>query len=286
MSAPTRWARAWLGAGAALGLALAILGVVRSGPSAGELPPQAAALVGSTAISLAQYTRAVAAVAADRREQRVDDELRRHVLARLIEEELLVQGALALGLPTRDARLRGQLASAMLDGVIGEPAPPPDEPALRAFHAARAASFTRRGRVQVDALYFGGAGGLAKAEAARARLLAGEPLTVVAAEASPQASPLPGGALPLAKVAEYVGPAVARAVGALAVGGVCPPIVAERGAWVARLVARRDGELAAFEDVRGEVLAQWRREEDDRRLRRWLDQRRDATRVVVRPVLP
>lgn len=289
----TKRARRWLALGAAVGIALAVRGVVRparAAPANGALPANAVALVGDAPITQDEYARAVAAVEADRRDHRADAELRRHVLDRLVEEELLVQGALEIGLPTRDSRLRGQIATAMLDGVVGGPAPAPDDATLRAFHASHAASFTRRGRVQIAALFFRGDGARARAEIARARLVAGEPYAVVVTEADPIAVPIPSGALPLAKLADYVGPAVTSAVDALAVGGLTPVIAVaaaeERGAWVARLDARQDGELASFEVVRGEVLAELRREQDDRRLREWLDRRRGATRVVVREGLP
>ncbi|HSO39442.1 MAG TPA: peptidylprolyl isomerase [Labilithrix sp.] len=286
MSTESRRARAWLSAGAALGIALAARGVVRPARAASGLPADVVALVGDVPVTEAEYVRAVGAVEADRRDHRADPELRRHVLDRLIEEELLVQAAIALGLPTRDPRLRGQIASAMLDGVVGEPAPAPSDEALRAFHASHGASFTRRGRVRIEALFFQGNEATTRAEGALARLVGGEPFAVVASDADPSALPIPSGALPLAKLAEYVGPSAAQTIGALAVGGVTTPLTGPHGTWVARLVARQDGEVATYEEVRSEVLADWRREEDDRRLRRWLDQRRTATRVVVREVLP
>jgi parvulin-like peptidyl-prolyl isomerase len=285
----TQRARRWLALGAAIGIALAVRGLVRPARAAlanGALPANAVALVGEAPIGQEEYARAVAAVEADRRDHRADAELRRHVLDRLVEEELLVQGALEIGLPTRDPRLRGQIATAMLDGVVGGPSPAPDDAALRAFHASHAASFTRRGRVQIVALFFRGDGAVARAETARARLVAGEPYAAVAIESDPSAAPIPNGALSPTKLADYVGPAVTRAIDALAVGAITPPIAVEHGAWLARLDARTDGELAKFEDVRGEVLAQLRREQDDLRLRQWLDRRRSATRVVVREGLP
>jgi len=141
LSAGSRGARAALVAGAALGVALAVRGVVRPSRVVDALPATAVALVGDTPISEAEYSRAIAAVESDRRDHQVEPELRRHVLDRLVEEELLVQGALELGLPTRDPRLRGQIATTMLDGVVGEPLPAPDDATLRAFHEARAASW-------------------------------------------------------------------------------------------------------------------------------------------------
>ena len=60
----------------------------------------------------------------------------------------------------------------------------------------------------------------------------------------------------------------------------------ERGAWVVQVVSREGGELTPFDDVRDEVLAEWRHDDDDRRLRRWLDARAAATKVIRREALP
>lgn len=289
MTEEVRRARRWLGAGAALGIALAARGVLRPARAASAVPAGAVALVGDAPIEAAEYTRALAAVEGDLREHHADPALRRHVLDRLVDEELLVQRALELGLPTRDPRLRGQIASAMLEGILGEPeAAPPGDDALRAFHDAHTELFTRQGRVAIEALFFRGEPSLAsaRAEVARARLDGGEPMAAVASAADEPAFKVPQGPLPVAKLAEYTGPAVARAAAALRPGAISAPVVGDGGAWIVRLVRREGGELAPFEDVRADVLAEWRREQDDVRLRRWLDQRRTATHVVVREPLP
>jgi hypothetical protein len=286
MSADVRRARLWLSLGAAAGLALAVRGVVRPARAEGAIPDDAVATVGTATISRTEHSRAVAAVQTDRRDHVADADLRRHVLDRLIEEELLVQAALERGLPSRDRRLRGQVATAMLDGVVGEAGEAPGEANLRAFHASRAASFTRRGRVRVETLFFRGDGAVPRAEVARARLLAGEPLAIVKLDADEAAIPLPVTALSIGKLGDYMGAAASTAVDGLSPGAITLPIAVDRGAWLARLVDRQDGELAPFEAVRPEVLAEWRREDDDRRLRAWLDRRRAATPVRVREALP
>lgn len=289
MSGEIRRARIWLSAGALVGIFVGARGVLRPARAPNTLPEGAVAMVGEVPIAAAEYARAVAAVESDRRDHQADADLRRHVLDRLVDEELLVQRALELGLPTRDARLRGQVASAMIEGVLGEPAgPPPSDDDLRAFHAAHAERFTRRGRVAVEALFFRGeaAAATARAEAARARIEAGEPLASIASAADTPAAGIPRGPLPVAKLAEYVGPAAAHALDGLRPGAVSAPLPVDGGAWIARLVAREGGELARFEDVRAEVLAELRRDEDDARLRRWLDTRRKGIRVLVREPLP
>jgi hypothetical protein len=284
-SVSPQFARAALVGGALLGVLIAVRGVVRPSHASTQLPADAAAIVGTVPVPLAEYERAVAAVEADRRDHRADADLRRHVLDRLIDEELLVQAAIELGMPTRDPRLRGQVASAMLEGLVGASTPPPSDDELRAFHASHAASFSRRGRVRFDAAFFRGDGAAARAEGARARLNAAEPFSLIAAEADPSPAVIPAVALPVSKIAEYAGPSVAKAVESL------PPqapavVVVDRGAWVVQLVSREGGELAPFDDVRDEVLAEWRHDDDDRRLRHWLDARAAATKVIRREALP
>lgn len=278
-------ARAMLVGGALLGVLIAVRGVVRPSHASTRLPADAVAVVGTVPIPMAEYERAVAAVEADRRDHRADAELRRHVLDRLVDEELLVQAAIELGMPTRDPRLRGQVASAMLDGLVGASTPPPSDDELRAFHASHAASFSRRGRVRLDAAFFRGDRAAARAEGARARLNAAEPFAVIAADADPAPAVIPAVALPLSKVAEYAGPSVAKAVESLPLRSSAV-VVVERGAWVVQIVSREGGELAPFDDVRDEVLAEWRHEDDDLRLRRWLDARAAATKVIRREALP
>jgi hypothetical protein len=263
--------------------------VLRPARAASALPDGVVAQVGDAPIAAAEYARALAAVEGDLREHHADAAMRRHVLDRLVDEELLVQRALELGLPTRDPRLRGQIASAMIDGVMGEAeGEPPGDDALRAFHAAHAELFSRRGRLTVEALFFRGDPTLvaARALAARVRLDAGEPFASVASAADAPAAPVPRGPLPAAKLGEYVGPGVVRAVEALRPGVVGEAVPVDGGAWLVRLVRREGGEVTPFEDARADVLAEWRRDQDDVRLRRWLDRRRASTRVVVREPLP
>ncbi len=263
--------RVLLAMGALLGLALAVHGIV--GPARSTVPKGAVAMVGDVPISVEDYTRALAAVASDRRTA-IDPALQRHVLDRLVDEELLVQAALANGIALRDPTLRGQIAAAMIDAIIGAKTAPSDD-VLRAYLASHATAFARNGRVRVEALWFDRK---ARALAARTRLLAGEKVL----DADPPALVVPSGAIPQVKLSDYLGPVVAGAVAVLPPGGITEPIESAGGVWVVRLVERVDGELPPFESVREQVLADYRREQDDEALRRFLERRRRETRVAIR----
>ena len=167
-----------LALGALAGLAMAGLGILESeAPPPRGVPEDAVATVDGRAITVVQYRRALAAMASDRREQQLDDELRQHVLERLIDEELLVQRGLELGLSARDPRVRADLGSAVIGLITARAetrARAPDQATLRGFYERQRGFFARPPRVRVQQAWFVDRAG---AEAGRTAWQAGEPVT-------------------------------------------------------------------------------------------------------------
>src|SRR5262249_37632841 len=120
-----------LALGSTLGLLLAAGSLLASGRTAGHaLPADTVACINGAAIRAEEYRRALDAVAGDRRDE-PDEALRRHVLDRLIDEELLVQRGLELGLARVDPRVRRELAAAVVAEAVtegGAGAPPAHGP--------------------------------------------------------------------------------------------------------------------------------------------------------------
>jgi hypothetical protein len=112
----SRWARAdvVLTAGALVGAALAATRIAGHAPA---IPADAVAMVGAVPISTAEYQRVLAALKSQRQTPLSKDEERR-VLDRLIDEELLIERALALDLPRRDPRIRGDVISTVIADVV------------------------------------------------------------------------------------------------------------------------------------------------------------------------
>src|SRR5690349_13984703 len=110
--------RALLVLGLVVGIVAAASGLLVGAPSA-QLPPQAVALVNGRPILRDAWLRAVAAVATERREALTDAD-QRHILDRLVDEELLVQHGLALGLPESDGRLRSTLVQEVMAATGAE----------------------------------------------------------------------------------------------------------------------------------------------------------------------
>ncbi|MCW5889210.1 MAG: SurA N-terminal domain-containing protein [bacterium] len=281
-----------LGLGAAIGLAVAAAGLLRSGrPGAHDAADGAVARVNGVAIRADDYQRALAGVADGRRED-PDGALRRHVLERLVDEELLVQRGLELGLAQVDPRVRRELAAAVIAAAIAQPgdAPDPTPDQLAAFYAAERGFFARAARVQVQRLDRGrrrrrrGPAGAAadRAAAAAARLRAGDEVaTVRAAVGDPEPTPLPDALLPPAKLADYLGSSALRSALTLPVGGVSAPLRTSGGQAVLMVVARETGEPPPLETIGDEVRAEWKRRAGERALRAYLDGLRARADVQV-----
>ena len=97
----------WLVAGIVVGVAFAALGLLRTDTRlAASLPARTVASVNGTLIFDDQYQRLLQGLESDLREP-VSEALRQRVLDRMIDEELLVQRGLELGLAESDRRVRG-----------------------------------------------------------------------------------------------------------------------------------------------------------------------------------
>jgi parvulin-like peptidyl-prolyl isomerase len=282
----------WLALGAAAGIACAAIGLLVSGPRDRALPANAAASVNDAVIRLEEYDRAVSAFASDRREP-IGDAERRHVLDRMIEEELLVQRGLELGLARNDRRVRGDIVSAVIELVVSQANGEPSDGDVRAFYDDNRDYFARTERLLVQQVYVRAAPqrsedeARARAEQAARRLRAGEPFERVQQElGDSEVAPVPRDLLPLAKLREYLGPTAARAAEQLDVGGTSDPQRSASGYHVLVLLDRSPGYAPPLADVADEVRAELRRRAGDSALRAYLDDLRSRADVRVRDGAP
>jgi hypothetical protein len=278
-------------AGAAAGIALAASGLVDASRRGGAMPRDAVAVVNGAPIRQDEYERTLAAVANDRRAP-LDAADKRHVLDRLIDEELLVQRGLELGLPQTDRKLRADLTSAMIAAVTAEVADgDPTDADARAFYDTHRTFFMRTGRLRIRTVFVRTAAdetasagvqtAQARAVEAVRRLRDGEDVaTVRAALGDTEVAPVPDTLLPVDKLGDYLGPTAARTALTLAPGAVSEPIRSAAGFHVVQVVERQADYTPPFDDVRAEVLAEFHRRAGDRALRTYLDELR--TRADVR----
>jgi hypothetical protein len=197
----------------------------------------AAAFVNGQPIAQDDVERALAALGADRRAAltRAD---RDKVLERLIEDELLAQRAVALGLAANDPNARKVLIRGLIDSLVAA-APPPAEDDLRRYFDANANIF--RG---ADLIAVAPAEGVVKG--------------------------LPSTPMTIEKLKDYVGE-TAETLRDVPVGGAAGPFRFAGQEFRLRVVSRSGGARATFDASRDAVLARYVVERDGRRVRAYLD---------------
>jgi parvulin-like peptidyl-prolyl isomerase len=291
--APERRARWLLALGAAAGLVLAAASLLGGPEARGGLPPGTVARVNGTLIRSESYERLLAALASDRRTPLAEAD-RQRVLDRLIEEELLVQHAVDLGLVRTDRRVRADLVTAVLASLnAAADAYEPDDASVAAFYSENGDYFARPGRLHVRRIFVVQREGeealavRARAAEAAARLRAGEDFASVrAALGDAPVAPLPDVPLPPAKLREYLGPSALEAALALDDGQVSEPIDTPQGLHVLLVESRTDTSAPPLAEVAPQVRAEMRRREGDRVLRERLDSLRADADVTVAPLEP
>ncbi|UCE84860.1 MAG: peptidyl-prolyl cis-trans isomerase [Deltaproteobacteria bacterium] len=282
----------WLAFFAAAGLALAATGLLQR-RSASALPSGAIARVNGSVIDAESYERLIVALASDRRGELTDAD-RRRVLDRMIEEELLVQRALELGLARVDRRVRADLVSAVIASVTADAERrTPTDADLRALYDAEPEFFARPGRLRVRQIFFRVRSpddvdaASARAEAATRRLAAGEAFEEVArALGDEPIVPIPDAPLPATKLQEYLGPSATRV--ALASDGSSPsaPVRSGTGFHILDVREREPRVIPPFDAIRDRLRAEWTRREGERALRAYLDELRARADLVVAPGVP
>lgn len=291
--APARRTTAALALGAAVGIAMAVASLMQVGGSGASLPEGVAAEVNGVPIRTVDYLRAVNALASDRRSPLTEDD-RRHVLDRLIDEELLVQYGVDLGLLHSDRRVRGDLVAAVLAAQVASVdgyEPTPDE--IASFYARNADFFSTPGRLRLAVLWVRGQPtrseeqALARARAAVAAVTAGEDFDAVRERLGDEPiAPLPDSYLPPAKVREYVGPTVTNAVMDLSAGEVSEPIRSANGFYVVRVVDRERRGAPPLEEIEEQVVAEMKRRAGDDAVVATLERLREEGDVTSLEELP
>lgn len=266
-----------LAAGAALGLAFALWGALGE-PGIGRPGGDAIATVDGIEISRADYRRAIGALVADKRSPLTAADERR-ALDRLIDEELLVQRGLELGLGTSDFAVRKALVDAMVQFAAAEAAGrSPGETELREFYDARPQLAQTSPQLRVRVAGFPSRDPAA-VESMREALRAGAGFDAAVRGAGAEAVYLPDVLLPAARIAGYVGPAVRDAALRLSPGEVTGPIDAGGVPTFVFLVERRAGESRPFEAVRELVAEEWRRRAAETALEHYLEGLRRTTKI-------
>ena len=136
-------------AGALAGIGLAAASIVRSGRSERALPPDGVAIVNGEVITQEAFAEFVGAVANERKSVELDAATRKRLLDRMIDEELLLQRGIELGLPRYERNARRAIVAAVVSAVTAEAeGSEPSQDELRAFYRDAGERFSRPGRMK------------------------------------------------------------------------------------------------------------------------------------------
>lgn len=265
----------WLLAGAFAGLLAAAFGILRQADPGNELPEHALARVNDQLISRDIYERAAARMGA----AAAEEDYTARVLQRLIDDELLVQRGLELGMAQADISVRDAIINSLVASVTAEAdAANPSDEELTQYLEDNAERFSYVARMAVAAWQ------------SDAEEVAQSFVTALRDDGSARISdligPVPGlpaGVQAVEQLRDYLGPGITAAATDMPIGSSA--VFARRGRWVViQVLEKETAVLTDLGSMRNRVLLDYRRSLAEQALREYLDQlRRRADVVVAQP---
>jgi hypothetical protein len=279
-----------LGLGAAVGILLAVTGALA--PTRGTLPDNVVARVNDKIITRSDLLVAQSRLAAD---GRVSSALtaRPEALHFLIDQELLIQRGVDIGLLESDRTVRKAIATAMIDAVVAKVLQDgPTEEHLRTFFDSHIAVFTVPARMHVQLITFNANGDSTRAheraEEASAALRQGMSFADARTRYGDTDSvPIPDALVPLHVLYRDLGPRLTEAALALPARGISQPLLSPSGYHLLHQLEVQPEQIRPYETVRLEVKAEYVRRRRDDALEHYLAQLREKAEIVWSPkVLP
>lgn len=278
-----RRGRSLLAAGAAIGILVAVASAIK--PAGHGLPADAVAMVNDRVVSVEELARAIDLLARDKRNVMTDED-RAYVLSRLIDEELLVQRGVEIGLVESDQSVRKAIVKAMMDSILldAESVKPTDED-LRAFYRDNRDYFTRPPTLRARQILFRNGtdhtDGLQRAEQAATALTDGMSFADAVVQFGDRPiQPLPDKLLPARALREYIGPTALEALMSLSAGQRTQPLPSPFGYQILELLERKGTDAPAFETIATQVAGVYARRAGEKALRDYLTRLRDEATLA------
>ena len=248
-----------------MGLLLALAGaVVPTRSTATALPSDVVARVNGANVSADVLAYALARLDG----ATAEPERRAKALTFLIDEDLLVQRAVEMGLVASDRTVRKAIVMAMIDATVADVlAQDPSPEDIRAYYESHRPVFSQAPRLHVRHMRFalGGAPALAFTQAAEARaaVLQGDAFAEVRARYGASGGEVPDGLVPIHTLRSYLGPALTDLLADVPADTTPDVIETSTGYHVVQVVRAQPGHTPAFEDIRGVVEREYVRRARD-----------------------
>ena len=263
----------WLVAGAITGLLAVAVGLLRQSDRDSELPENIVARVNGEMIFRDVYQRALQRLDADSANA-LDQDDEAWVLQRLIEEELLVQRGLSLGMARSESNVRAAIVQSLIASVTAEAdAESPDDATLRKHLNEYPERFSISAALSVDVW-------TTSEESSATEFLRQLRTGNTNSETAQRLPNVPSGPLPISKLRDYLGPGITAAAANMPIGGSA--VFARQGRWlVVQVVDKEDATLAPFDAIKSRILVDYRRSLADSLLRKYLVNLMQQADVVI-----
>ena len=265
----------WLVAGALAGLLAAGFGILRQADSGNVLPANALARVNEQIITRDNYDRALARLGTNN----TSDDAGAWVLQRLVDDELLVQRGLELGMAQSDSAVRNAIIDSLIASVTAEAdAVSPDDEELHQYLSENADRFSFVPSLSVAAWRTND-----EAVAQSFVNALRNDSSTTTSDAIGPIPDLPPGLMPVEVLRDFLGPGITAAAADMPVGSSA--VFARRGRWlVVQVLEKESAVVTDLSAIRNRVLLDYRRSLADQTLRDYLDDlRRRADVNVVQP---
>jgi hypothetical protein len=201
------------------------------------------------------------------------------VLQRLVDDELLVQRGLELGMAQSDSAVRNAIIDSLIASVTAEAdAASPDDEELQQYLSENADRFSFVASLSVAAWQTNDE---AVAQSFVSALRNDGSITT--SDTIGPIPDLPPGLMPVEVLRDFLGPGITAAAADMPVGSSA--VFARRGRWlVVQMLEKESAVVTDLSAIRNRVLLDYRRSLADRTLREYLDDlRRRADVDVVQP---
>jgi hypothetical protein len=260
--------------GALAGLVVAGIGILQQEASTDKLPENTVARVNDVMISRDVYDRAINR-AINYAGQPVDGD-DAMMLQRLIDDELLIQRGVELGMTQSDVAVRQAVIDSLIASVTAEAdAASPTEVELTQYLADNADRFSYISKISAQAWQTDDE----SAAQSFVTALRTEDSSTTTDDVQPMPD-LPTGMMSLEILATYAGPGIAAAAAEMPVGSSA--VFARRGRWlVIRINDKERSTLTDLSTIRNRVLIDYRRNLADQTLRQYIDDLRQRASISV-----
>ena len=281
-----------LAAAALLGLVIALIGAA---PSDRAVLSEAGSIakINDRHIDRTEFAAAYQALLADKSKAPTQGD-KALVLDRLIEEELLVQRGMEIGLLDGDATVRKAVAIAVIEFVLAQQGSDAlSDNALKNFYEENKQRFAPASRLQVAQIFVpyeedeNKAAEIEKLDAVRNALRNGDDFQAVGALYGTEIlPPLPRVMLTPAKMKDYLGPDLTEAASRLPKGSISDALAGPTGWHFLKIIRNQPGRAPAFSEIRPQIIDAVRRANDDAALRDYLDWLRARADIMLAPDAP